>query len=101
MSAHPKKNWLKEQIVANHALRMACQHGLKVVAFTAIGVNLIEYSHELIGLVLGAATGTLLGLKILKGSATIVLEFYLTRSHRSGGKDDLRESANNSLRIMR
>ena len=66
MSAHPKENWLKEQIVANHAAVMACQHGLKVVAFTAIGVNLIEYSRELIGLVLGAATGTFVGTKILK-----------------------------------
>ena len=66
MSAHPKENWVKEQIVANHAAVMACQHGLKVVAFTAIGVNLIEYSHELIGLVLGAATGTFVGTKILK-----------------------------------
>ena len=37
-----------------------------MVAFTAIGVNLIEYSHELIGLVLGAATGTFVGTKILK-----------------------------------
>jgi len=45
---------------------MACQHGLKVVAFTVIGVNLIEYSRELIGLILGAATGTFVGTKILK-----------------------------------
>jgi uncharacterized membrane protein YfcA len=66
MSAHPKENWVKEQIVANHAAVMACQHGMKVVAFTAIGVNLIEYGHELIGLVLGAATGTFVGTKILK-----------------------------------
>lgn len=66
MSAHPKENWVKEQIVANHAAVMACQHGLKVIAFTTIGVNLIEYSYELIGLVLGAATGTFVGTKILK-----------------------------------
>ena len=60
----PEENWLKEQIVANHAAVMACQHGLKVVAFTAIGINLIEYGHELIGLILGAATGTFVGTKI-------------------------------------
>ena len=63
MSAHPKENWLKEQIVANHAAVMACQHGLKVVAFTAIGINLIEYGHELIGLVSEPPLAPLLGLK--------------------------------------
>ena len=65
MSAHPKENWIKEQIVANHATVMACQHGLKVVAFSVIGINLIEYSYELVGLVLGAAAGTFVGTKLL------------------------------------
>lgn len=66
MSAHPKEAWSKEQIVSNHATVMACQHGLKVVAFSVIGINLIEYSYELIGLVLGAAAGTFVGTKLLK-----------------------------------
>jgi len=65
MSAHPKENWIKEQIVANHATVMACQHGLKVVAFSVIGINLIEYSYELVGLVFGAAAGTFVGTKLL------------------------------------
>ena len=62
MSAHPKEDWIKEQIVANHAAVMAYQHGLKVVAFATIGINLLEYSRELIGLILGAAAGTFVGL---------------------------------------
>jgi uncharacterized membrane protein YfcA len=66
MSAHPKEDWIKEQIVANHAAVMAYQHGLKVVAFAAIGINLLEYSRELIGLILGAAAGTFVGTRLLK-----------------------------------
>ena len=66
MSAHPKEAWSKEQIVSNHAIVMACQHGLKVVAFTAIGINLIDYANELIGLIIGASIGTYVGTRLLK-----------------------------------
>ena len=45
---------------------MACQHGLKVVAFTAIGINLIDYANELIGLIIGASIGTYVGTRLLK-----------------------------------
>ena len=43
-----------------------CQAGLKPVAFATIGINLLEYSRELIGLILGAAAGTFVGTRLLK-----------------------------------
>jgi len=66
MSAHPKANWSKEQIVGNHGAAMAFQHGLKVIAYGVAGINLYPYLPHVAVLFVGAWLGTFVGTKILK-----------------------------------
>lgn len=66
MSAHPKENWSKEQIVGNHGAAMAFQHGVKVIAFLLAGVSLFPYLWHIAVLFLGAWLGTVVGTGLLK-----------------------------------
>ena len=66
MSAHPKANWTKEQIVGNHGAAMAFQHGIKVVAYLVAGVQLYEYLPHIVALFVGAWLGTFIGTKLLR-----------------------------------
>lgn len=66
MSAHPKANWSKEQIVGNHGAAMAFQHGVKVVAFLVAGVQLHQYVPHIAVLFIGAWLGTYIGTNLLK-----------------------------------
>ncbi len=66
MSAHPKANWSKEQIVGNHGAAMAFQHGVKVLAYLVAGVQLHKYLLHIGVLFLGAWAGTYLGTHLLK-----------------------------------
>lgn len=66
MSAHPKANWTKEQIVGNHGAAMAFQHGIKVIAFLIAGVQLYAYLAHIIVLFAGAWLGTFVGTHLLK-----------------------------------
>ena len=66
MSAHPKANWSKEQIVGNHGAAMAFQHGIKVVAYLVAGVQLYAYLPHIVVLFVGAWVGTYIGTKVLK-----------------------------------
>ena len=65
MSAHPKANWTKAQIVGNHGAAMAFQPGIKVVAYLVAGVRLYDYIGHIAVLFAGAWLGTFLGTKIL------------------------------------
>lgn len=65
MSALPKTNWSKEQIVGNHGVAMAFQHGVKVVAFLVAGVQLQEYLLHIGVLFFGAWAGTYIGTRLL------------------------------------
>ncbi|MEE9334181.1 MAG: TSUP family transporter [Granulosicoccaceae bacterium] len=66
MSAHPKANWTKEQIIGNHGAAMAFQHGIKVVAYVVAGVRLYEYLPHIVALFASAWLGTFIGTKLLK-----------------------------------
>lgn len=66
MSAHPKADWSKEQIVGNHGAAMGFQHGIKVVAYLVAGVSLIDYLPEIVALFVGAWIGTWIGTHLLK-----------------------------------
>ena len=66
MSAHPKADWSKEQIVGNHGTAMAFQHGVKVVAYMVAGVQLSMYLWHIIVLFVGAWAGTFIGTRLLK-----------------------------------
>ena len=66
MSAHPKANWSKEQIVGNHGAAMAFQHGIKVVAYLVAGVQLYAYLPHIVVLFVGAWVGTYIGTRVLK-----------------------------------
>lgn len=66
MSAHPKANWSKEQIVGNHGAAMAFQHGVKVIAYLVAGVQLTQYLWHIVVLFLGAWLGTFAGTRLLK-----------------------------------
>jgi uncharacterized membrane protein YfcA len=66
MSAHPKANWSKEQIVGNHGAAMAFQHGVKVIAYLVAGVQLYQYLWHIVVLFIGAWLGTLAGTHLLK-----------------------------------
>lgn len=66
MSAHPKADWSKEEIVGNHGTAMAFQHGIKVVAYLVAGVQLHAYIPHVVVLFAGAWLGTFIGTKILK-----------------------------------
>lgn len=65
MSAHPKANWSKEQIVGNHGAAMAFQHGVKVIAYLVAGVQLTQYFWHIVVLFLGAWLGTFAGTHLL------------------------------------
>lgn len=65
MSAHPKANWTKEQIVGNHGAAMAFQHGIKVIAYVVAGVNLYTYLPHIAVLFFGAWLGTFIGTRLL------------------------------------
>jgi len=66
MSAHPKANWNKEQIVGNHGAAMAFQHGVKVIAYLVAGVQLYQYVWHIVVLFCGAWLGTFAGTHLLK-----------------------------------
>lgn len=66
MSAHPKANWNKEQIVGNHGAAMAFQHGVKVIAYLVAGVQLYQYLWHIVILFIGAWLGTFAGTHLLK-----------------------------------
>lgn len=66
MSAHPKANWSKEQIVGNHGAAMAFQHGVKVIAYLVAGVQLYQYLWHIVVLFFGAWLGTFAGTHLLK-----------------------------------
>jgi len=66
MSAHPKANWSKEQIVGNHGAAMAFQHGVKVIAYLVAGVGLYNYLPHIAVLFAGAWLGTFVGTRLLK-----------------------------------
>ncbi len=66
MSAYPKANWTKEQIIGNHGAAMAFQHGVKVIAFLVAGVQLHTYLPHIIVLFAGAWLGTLIGTHLVK-----------------------------------
>ncbi len=66
MSAHPKANWSKEQIVGNHGAAMAFQHGVKVIAYLVAGVQLHQYIAHVVVLFAGAWLGTYVGTNLLK-----------------------------------
>ena len=66
MSAHPKANWSKEQIVGNHGAAMAFQHGVKVIAYLVAGVQLHQYAGHIVVLFCGAWLGTFAGTRLLK-----------------------------------
>lgn len=82
MSAHPKANWSKEQIVGNHGAVMAFQHGIKVVAYLVAGVQLYQYAAHIVVLFVSAWLGTLLGTRILKRFSEdrfkVILKWVLT-----------------------
>lgn len=82
MSAHPKANWSKDQIVGNHGAAMAFQHGIKVIAYVVVGTQLFSYWPHIVVLFLGAWLGTFVGTKILKRfsdeSFKIMLKWVLT-----------------------
>lgn len=66
MSAYPKANWSREQIVGNHGAAMAFQHGVKVIAYSVAGIQLFAYIPHIIVLFFGAWLGTFMGTHILK-----------------------------------
>ena len=66
MSAHPKAEWSKEQIVGNHGAAMGFQHGVKVIAYLVTGVALYQYLPHIVVLFVGAWLGTFIGTRLLK-----------------------------------
>lgn len=66
MSAHPKENWTKEQIVGNHGAAMAFQHGIKVIAYLVAGIQLYAYWPHIVVLFIGAWLGTFIGTNLLR-----------------------------------
>jgi uncharacterized membrane protein YfcA len=82
MSAHPKANWSKEQIVGNHGAAMAFQHGVKVIAYLVAGVQLTQYFWHIVVLFLGAWLGTFAGTHLLSkindDRFKVILKWVLT-----------------------
>jgi uncharacterized membrane protein YfcA len=82
MSAHPKEQWSKEQIVGNHGAAMAFQHGVKVIAYLVAGVQLYTYLPHILVLFVGAWLGTFIGNHLLKkftdARFKIMLKWVLT-----------------------
>lgn len=66
MSAYPKANWSKEQIVGNHGAAMTFQHGVKVAAYFVAGINLMAYLPHIAVLFGGAWLGTYIGTHLLR-----------------------------------
>lgn len=56
----------RKQIVATHAVCMTIQHGLKVVAFGALGFSFREWLLLLVAMIASGFLGTWLGTKLLE-----------------------------------
>jgi len=82
MSALPKDDWTKNQIVGNQAAALAFQHGIKVIAYTVAGTQLFSYWPHIVVLFIGAWLGTQIGTRILKRIADkrfkVMLKWVLT-----------------------
>lgn len=56
----------RKQIIANHAVCMTVQHGLKVIAFGALGFSFREWFYLLLAMIASGFLGTWLGTKLLE-----------------------------------
>ncbi len=65
MSALPKQHWSKEEITGTYGVATAFQHGFKVLAYIAVGVQLNDYLAHIVVLFVGAWVGTLIGARLL------------------------------------
>ncbi|MCR2746215.1 sulfite exporter TauE/SafE family protein [Limnobacter parvus] len=82
MSVLPKSTWERQMVVGTHGMAMTIQHGIKVIAFSSLHVNLLEYWHLLLGIGLATLAGNLLGARLLaripESKFTVVLNCLLT-----------------------
>lgn len=65
MSVLPKSKWQRQMVVGTHGMAMTIQHGIKVIAFTSLNVNLFQYWPLLLGIGLATLAGNLLGARLL------------------------------------
>ncbi len=59
-------NPTRHQLVASHAMCMTIQHGLKVIAFAAIGVALVDWLPLVALMIASGLAGTWLGSRLLE-----------------------------------
>lgn len=65
MSVLPKNDWQRQTIVATHGMAMTIQHGIKLIAFTSLGVSILQYWPMLLGIGLATLAGNLVGARLL------------------------------------
>jgi uncharacterized membrane protein YfcA len=65
MSVLPKSAWQRETVVATHGMAMTIQHGIKLIAFTSLSVNILDYWPMLLGIGVATLAGNLAGARLL------------------------------------
>lgn len=65
MSILPRSKWERQVVVGTHGMAMAIQHGIKLIAFSALDFSLVEYWPMLVGIGLATLLGNLYGAKLL------------------------------------
>lgn len=65
MSVLPKNEWERQVVVGTHGMAMVVQHGIKVIAFSSLSVNLLEHWPLLLGIGLATLAGNLVGARLL------------------------------------
>lgn len=82
MSVLPKAAWDRQMVVGTHGMAMTLQHGVKIIAFASLDVNLLAHWPLLLGIGLATLAGNLLGARLLarfpEDKFTLVLNCLLT-----------------------
>ncbi|MFN3481464.1 sulfite exporter TauE/SafE family protein [Rhabdaerophilum calidifontis] len=64
-------------IIANQAVMMTIQHGLKVIAFTAIGIALVPWLPLIAAMIVAGFVGTVLGTRLLNRMSEALFQAVL------------------------
>jgi uncharacterized membrane protein YfcA len=65
ISILPKRHWSPQTIVATRGLAMTIQHGIKIIVFASLNINILDYWPMLIAMGVASLAGNIAGAKLL------------------------------------
>lgn len=82
MSVLPRAKWERQMVVGTHGMAMTIQHGIKLIAFSALDLSILDYWPMLLGIGVATLLGNLFGAKLLgrlpESTFRIWLDWLLT-----------------------